>query len=697
MKSLLTPAINFMNRLKYGYKIGLISILFLIPVVVLAFGLFKEVSIVIDKSKSEKNGLVVIEKILTLNQLTAEFRDVIVGHVDTQFETATKEGDKVRTQILEQADTLLALDMPFDPQAKLKAHIEQYKIEIKAVKINTQGLPKETFDYYNTYVKKCSLMIQTTASLSGLVTDPDVQNLYLMKALLEYNPAILALLGEARGFGAQGVAAGRLSSQLYDTLSNTLDRFYTANEEYSKKFDVLLSSDEELKKSLTSLASSMLKGVSDVGLSVQELTEADNIGVPLDQYFTNVSQKMEEVFNLSNKVIQQVDQNIEQRIAVAKAKLRILFIGLGLLFVVILYLYLGMYFSIKDTIDYFSDSAAKIAEGDLTVSINIENRDEMAELSRAFNQMTEKMRDLINMIQENAYKVADHAGEAASDDASSSGLFKLSAEMSEGSKVMSDKSSSVAVSAEELNSSMTAVTGIVDESTNNLNTIASAVEEMTATVAEIAQSSANATSITGEAVTKARETTEKVTLLGKAAQEVGKVTEAIAEISEKTNLLALNATIEAARAGEAGKGFAVVANEIKDLSKQTAAATQDIRKEISDIRGSTQGTISAIEEITTVITHVNELVVSIAASVEEQSATTQEISGKVGFVSHGMSDVNEKVNACTSVSSEISTDIGEVSNFSDQITTAGGNIRSSSEELSILAAELKQIVNVFKI
>lgn len=124
----------------------------------------------------------------------------------------------------------------------------------------------------------------------------------------------------------------------------------------------------------------------------------------------------------------------------------------------------------------------------------------------------------------------------------------------------------------------------MEEATTNINMIASAAEEMTATIAEIAQNSEKGNAIVGRAVSQAQVVSAKVGELGHAAQQIGKVTETITEISEQTNLLALNATIEAARAGEAGKGFAVVANEIKELAKQTALATEEIKSQISSIQ-----------------------------------------------------------------------------------------------------------------
>ena len=182
-----------------------------------------------------------------------------------------------------------------------------------------------------------------------------------------------------------------------------------------------------------------------------------------------------------------------------------------------------------------------------------------------------------------------------------------------------------------------------------------------------------------------------------AAQEVGKVTAVINEISEQTNLLALNATIEAARAGEAGKGFAVVANEIKELARQTAEATQDIRRIIEEIQGSTGATVDEIREVTSVIEEVSELITTVAAAIEEQTATTREIAGSVAQASHGIAEINENISQSSSVAGEISADIAEVSALAGELTESSSQVNNSAGDLGGLGERLKSIVLRFKL
>lgn len=184
---------------------------------------------------------------------------------------------------------------------------------------------------------------------------------------------------------------------------------------------------------------------------------------------------------------------------------------------------------------------------------------------------------------------------------------------------------------------------------------------------------------------------------GGAADKIGKVTEVITEISEQTNLLALNATIEAARAGEAGKGFAVVANEIKELAKQTAEATVDIKVQIEGMQDTTGATINDIQAISGVINEINEVITTIATAVEEQSAATSEISENVAQASAGISEVNENVAQSSVAVQDVSRDISEISHGASEINNSSQNVNQSAKELSRLAEQLNGLVSRFKI
>ena len=326
-------------------------------------------------------------------------------------------------------------------------------------------------------------------------------------------------------------------------------------------------------------------------------------------------------------------------------------------------------------------------EGDLTRRLEVNSSDEVGDMAKWFNHFVTKVQDIIKDVSLNAESV----------NTSSSELTTISGQMSTGADQTSSKANTVAAATEEMSSNMNSVAAAMEEASTNVEMVATAAEEMTSTINEIAANTEKAREITGEAVSQAGNASQQVGELGQAAREIGKVIETITEISEQVNLLALNATIEAARAGEAGTGFAVVANEIKELARQTATATGEIKSRVESIQNSTEGTVKEIGNITRVVNEVNEIVSTIATAVEEQSVTTNEIAGNVSQASRGIGEVNENVAQSSQVASDISSDISEVTQAADEISDSSSKISQSAESLSNLASQLEVMVRKFKV
>jgi hypothetical protein len=238
----------------------------------------------------------------------------------------------------------------------------------------------------------------------------------------------------------------------------------------------------------------------------------------------------------------------------------------------------------------------------------------------------------------------------------------------------------------------------MDQTNANLYSVATAMEEMTATVGEIARNSERAQITTDDAARQVDHFSVVMQDLGQSAQEIGKVTATITGISSQTNLLALNATIEAARAGAAGKGFAVVASEIKELAQQTALATSVIKDKINTMQASTAGAVADIEKIVQVIRDVNEIVMNIAAAIQEQSTVTQDIAGNIAQASSGVRDANERVAQTATVSSSIAKEIAELSGLGMQAhSTGSAEISASVTSLMEMAQSLQEICRQFRI
>ncbi|WP_158265234.1 methyl-accepting chemotaxis protein [Blastopirellula marina] len=339
---------------------------------------------------------------------------------------------------------------------------------------------------------------------------------------------------------------------------------------------------------------------------------------------------------------------------------------------------------IKRTVLMLKDIAE--GEGDLTKRLAVNSKDEVGELAKWFNLFIEKIHAII-------VQVASGSEELAS---ASIELSATASQLSSGAQDAKSRSTTVSANAEEMSINMNNMAAAGEQMTTNLKSISDAITEMSNSIEEIARSTENASAISIEAAHNAADSNTKIASLGEAAVEVGQIIEVIEDIAEQTNLLALNATIEAARAGEAGKGFAVVATEVKDLARQTASATEDIRGRIQRIQNSSEAAVVSMERINEVIEQLKSVNCTIASAVEEQGVTTREISRNVTESSDAASSVASGVSQSAAASGEITEVIGRMAEVSAETADCAGQTLVAGNNLSKLSVHLQELVGSFR-
>ncbi len=299
-----------------------------------------------------------------------------------------------------------------------------------------------------------------------------------------------------------------------------------------------------------------------------------------------------------------------------------------------------------------------MAEGDLTRDPHVATGDEVGRMAASLTSALASLRDAVGALH----------GSATT--------------LSASSEELSAASTQIASSAEETSAQSNVVAAAAEQVSRNVQTVATGTEEMGASIREISHNANEAARVASDAVEAARTADDTIRSLGTASTEIGAVVKVITGIAEQTNLLALNATIEAARAGDAGKGFAVVASEVKDLAQETARATEDIAGRIDAIQTSAQAATVAIGEISEVINQIHDFQTTIASAVEEQTATTHEITRNVGEAATGAVDIASNISSVAAAA---------------QTTTAGvGETQQAAGDLARMSAELQQLVDRFR-
>jgi methyl-accepting chemotaxis protein len=474
-------------------------------------------------------------------------------------------------------------------------------------------------------------------------------------------------LNQTQVKGRQAILAGteadRLepTKKLFDGTWSDVEKDIAAMDELAPKWSLQVSRDQldEIKKQLPLLRAvqeAAIEHAADGGRDAviqagnESADHATPINIAMKQSLGSMADSFDKLVDQNKEELRADNRSLNLTMAVST------FAALSMGICVAIFLSRG----IAQTTQSILVQAQAIAAGDLTRDdLEIRSRDELGDLTTAINEMSGGLRRMILAIKENANQVAS-ASEALNT------TSQQITSNSEQTKAQADVVSKSALSVSQ-----------------NLQTVATGAEEMEGSINEIAKNATEAAKVATSAVKVAESTTATVSKLGESSNEIGQVIKVITSIAQQTNLLALNATIEAARAGEAGKGFAVVANEVKELAKETARATEDISRKIEAIQADTRAAVDAIASISDVINQVNNISGTIATAVEEQNATTNEMS--------------RNVSEAAQASGEITSNIGGVAEAARSTTEGATETQKAAQQLVEMSTQLRGLVGKFKI
>ncbi|MCJ7957972.1 MAG: methyl-accepting chemotaxis protein [Pseudomonas sp.] len=676
MKSLLYPAIALMNRLSFGMKFSLISVLFLLPMLATNYFLVRDSWSQLQGTRIELQSLDLLGSSLALRRDLETLNNQV--QINAVLGQSGKAGDlEGKISALEQSvlSRLQGLNaMTGDPEHPrvFDGKRDEMIAAFKAQQQETSLLSKSAL--IGKLLNKAQMLSQIIASQSGLNRDPQGDLRQLSELVTSVTPQVTQTLGEGRAMGAYSLGQGFLNSSSSTRFDELLQQLEKLQAEYALKLQDALGASTAAHAALDPLAtasSASLKHGSE--LFEEQVVMAETLDAPWQGFYESVSQLMAQTYQLNEATLTFLEQQLEQRLAQKRTHMVVLVSALVAVFVLIFYLYAGFYASTRTTLRRLGAMMNQVAGGDMTVSFVAHSRDELGELGQVFNGTVARIHDLIERVGHTVSQVELQAGQVQAVSAHSnqavsgqrSQIEQVATAMNQMSSTAQEVARSAAAavsSAHSVNDETVSGRGLVQSQQGSIASLASEIEASVQVINQLATDS----------------------------QSISGVLEVIKSIAEQTNLLALNAAIEAARAGEQGRGFAVVADEVRTLARRTQQSTEEIEQMISRLHS---GVGAAVKVMGTSHAMANGTV----GQSEKVQQALENILGAVGMIVDQNQQIAAAVEQQTAVAHDIDQNIVAINRAGEHAAEGAHQTETASRLLSVQVVELKQLIGAFRV
>ncbi|WP_132491084.1 methyl-accepting chemotaxis protein [Pseudomonas aeruginosa] len=565
MKTVLYPAIALMNRLSFGMKFGLISVLFFLPLLITSFYLVRDAYRQFSDTRIELQSLTLLGSGLQIRRGLESLNDLL--QINAVIGQSGKAGDleariaDVQKGLRGRLEALAPLSEDGAAVAEFEAQRDRLLNGLQAVE--AEGSLQGKGARAEKLLGSAQVFIKLLIAQAGLSQDSQRQVRQLSELVGSITPEVTAAISKGRAIGAYSLGQGFLNSSSSARLDELLLEFEKLHGEYGLKLQESLAGSPPALEEAAQASRETLKSLGQ--LFEDRVIVAETLDTPWTQFYDQVSAAMDKTYQLDDAVLGYLDTQLQKRLQQVRTQMLLLVAALAVVFAAILYLYGGFYVSTRATLKDLGRMMERVAGGDMTVSFQARSRDELGELGQSFNESVAKIHDLIERVSQTVGEVERQTLRVESVSAESnqavagqrSQIEQVATAMNQMAATAQEVARSAAMavsSANSVNQETLSGRSLVESQVGSIQRLAGEIDQSVAAINRLASDSAS----------------------------ISQVLDVIKGIAEQTNLLALNAAIEAARAGEQGRGFAVVADEVRTLAKRTQQSTAEIEQMIID-------------------------------------------------------------------------------------------------------------------
>ena len=676
MKTVLYPAIALMNRLSFGMKFSLMSVLFFLPMLVTNYYLVRDSYLQFVSTQAALESIDLLDESLTLRRNLEDFVDLT--EINAMIGQSGQAGDlearlvKLQGVIGDALQGMAAVVREPEQIEEFNTKRDQLIAELGAVQAETSLQGKIALA--EKLLGSSQVFIKLVAAQAGLSQDRQGSVRQMIELVSVDTPKVTAVLSEGRAVGAYSLAQGFLNSSASTTFDELLLELEKLHAEYGLNLQASLNSSAQARTELASQAASSLETLKTTAVMFEDkVVIADSLDTPWAQFYADVSGAMDQTYQLNHAVLAFLDKQLQVRLEENRTHMVLLVAALVVVFLLIVYLYGGFYVSIRTTLKKLGQVMNQVAAGDMTVSFKAQSQDELGELGQVFNETVSKIHQLIERVgqtvvevERQADRVQQVSGESNQAVAGQRGQIDLIAtamnEMSATAQEVAHSAAAAVGSAQSVNDETVSGRALVESQVGSIQRLAGEIDQSVGVINKLASDSAS----------------------------ISQVLDVIKGIAEQTNLLALNAAIEAARAGEQGRGFAVVADEVRNLAKRTQQSTEEIESMIAKLQSGVGAAVKAMSA-----SHkMADTTVSESGKVQQ---ALENILGAVGMIVDQNQQIATAAEEQTAVAQDIDQNIVQISQAGELTAEGASQTEQASRELSGLVARLKQLIGAFRV